>query len=52
MPAYAKPSSAPFVALLERMASFTIEERRGFLQFVTGAPSLPVHLGKKWNRSN
>jgi hypothetical protein len=34
--------SAPFVALLERMASFTIEERRGFLQFVTGAPSLPV----------
>jgi E3 ubiquitin-protein ligase TRIP12 len=34
--------SAPFVALLERMAAFTSEERRGFLQFVTGAPALPV----------
>ena len=34
--------SPPFVALLERMAALTTEERRGFLQFVTGAPALPV----------
>jgi E3 ubiquitin-protein ligase TRIP12 len=34
--------SPPFVALLERMAAFSTEERRGFLQFVTGAPALPV----------
>jgi E3 ubiquitin-protein ligase TRIP12 len=34
--------SAPFIALLARMAAFSTDERRGFLQFVTGAPALPV----------